>query len=223
MNNIAIIPARGGSKRFPRKNVQLLGGIPLIAHSILEAKKFLGLINEVYVSTDDAEIKNIALSYGAKVIDRPIQLSGDNEPTVTAMKHVLESLENPVDWVFLLQPTNPLRPQGLISDAFQCMQNSDADSLMTVTRNHQKFGRIVNDVFVPFNYTLGQRSQDLEPLYFENGLLYIIASHLVLEEKIMGAKPFPLVVNHPFASVDIDVLEDLVHAKYLYELSNSQE
>jgi N-acylneuraminate cytidylyltransferase len=60
-------------------------------------------------------------------------------------------------------------------------------------------------------------------LYFENGLLYIIASHLVLEEKIMGAKPFPLVVNHPFASVDIDVLEDLVYAKYLYELSNSQE
>jgi N-acylneuraminate cytidylyltransferase len=66
MNNIAIIPARGGSKRFPRKNVQLLGGIPLIAHSILEAKKFLGLINEVYVSTDDAEIKNIALGYLGK-------------------------------------------------------------------------------------------------------------------------------------------------------------
>ncbi len=223
MNNIAIIPARGGSKRLPHKNVQLLGGIPLIAHSILEAKKFPDLVNEVYVSTDDFEIKNIALSYGAKVIDRPIQISGDNEPTVTALKHVLESIENPVDWVFLLQPTNPLRPQGLIPEAFQCLQSSHADSLMTVTRNHQKFGKIVNDVFVPFNYTLGQRSQDLEPLYFENGLLYIIASQLVLQQKIMGTKPFPMVVNHPFASVDIDLAEDLVYAQNLYELSNSQQ
>lgn len=222
MNNIAIIPARGGSKRLPHKNVQLLGGIPLIAHSILEAKKYT-FIHEVYVSTDDAQIKNIALSYGAKVIDRPMHISGDQEPTITALKHVLDSLESSVDWVFLLQPTNPLRPQGLISEAFQCMQSRDADSLITVTRNHQKFGKIVNDVFVPFNYTIGQRSQDLEPLYFENGLLYIIASHLVLQEKIMGTKPFPMVVNHPYASVDIDVAEDLVYAQYLYELSNSQQ
>jgi CMP-N-acetylneuraminic acid synthetase len=223
MKNITIIPARGGSKRLPQKNVQLLGGIPLIAQSILDAKEFPDFVHTVYVSTDYTQIKNIALTYGAKVIDRPIQISGDHEPTVSALKHVLESLENPVDWVFLMHPTNPIRPQGLLSEAFQSMQGRGADSLMTVARNHQKFGTIVNDVFVPFNYTVGQRSQDLQPLYFENGLLYIIASDLVLQERIMETKPFPMVVNHPFASVDIIVWEDLVYANYLYELSNIPE
>lgn len=216
MKNIAIIPARGGSKRLPNKNILLLGDIPLIAHSILMAKKCSSIINEVYVSTDDDEIRNIALSFGAKVIDRPIHLSGDTEPTVTALKNVLENIDFSVENVFLLQPTNPLRPESLVEDAFHIFQDNNADSLMTVTRNHQKFGKIVNNKFLPFNYKIGQRSQDLEPLFFENGLLYIIKAELILQEKIIGDNHFPMIINHLFANVDIDTQEDFDYANYLY-------
>jgi len=97
---IAIIPARGGSKRLPKKNILTLGEIPLMAHSILYAKKH-NFIEEVYVSTDDAAIKKVALNYGAKVIDRPAALSGDFEPTASALKHALETLERDVENVIL--------------------------------------------------------------------------------------------------------------------------
>ncbi|MBK8599682.1 MAG: acylneuraminate cytidylyltransferase family protein [Flavobacterium sp.] len=217
MKNIAIIPARGGSKRLPNKNILLLGGIPLIAHSILEAQKNATIIDEIYVSTDDPQIKEIALSFGAKVIDRPAQLSGDLEPTVTALKHVLASIPDQVSAVFLLQPTNPLRPDNLISDAFSLFQKNNSDSLMTITRNHQKLGKLSNNQFQPFNYIMGQRSQDLEPLYFENGLLYILASELILQEKLIGRNQFSMVVNHPFATIDIDTQDDFDFAEYTYQ------
>ena len=105
---IAIIPARGGSKRLPGKNIMLLDGLPLIAHSLLFAKANSAIIDEIYVSTDDVAIKEIALQYGAKVMDRPSELSGDLQPTVTALKHVLENIDE-VENVIVLQPTNPLR------------------------------------------------------------------------------------------------------------------
>ena len=217
MNNIAVIPARGGSKRLLDKNIMMLGGIPLIAHSILEAQKHSDIINDVYVSTDNPGIKAVAHAYGAKVIDRPAALSGDFEPTVTALKHVLENVDSSIDTIFLLQATNPLRPADLISEAWKLYINKNADSLMTVTRNHQKFGKITNHKFIPFNYTIGQRSQDLEPLYFENGLLYIIKSNLILNEQLAGENHIPMIVDHPFAKVDIDIQEDFDYAEYLLQ------
>jgi N-acylneuraminate cytidylyltransferase len=224
MKNIAIIPARGGSKRLPNKNILNLGGIPLIAHSILYAQKNSDLIDAVYVSTDDAAIKRIALEYGAKIIDRPENLSGDFEPTVSALRHVLESIETDVENVILLQATNPLRPQNLLEEAFEVFQKGDYDSLFTVSRNHQKLGKIAANKFVPFNYKIGQRSQDLEPLFFENGLLYIAKASLILpldcargDSKIISENAFPFELNSIFANVDIDAEEDLEYAEYLYQ------
>jgi len=215
MKNIAIIPARGGSKRLPNKNILLLGGIPLIAHSILYAQNNSALIDEIYVSTDDPAIKKIALEYGAKVIDRPENLSGDLEPTASSLKHVLESIEGTVDNVVLLQATNPLRPQNLLQEAFEVYQKGNYDSLFTVSRNHQKLGTIENNKFVPYNYTIGQRSQDLEPLYFENGLLYITKASLIVQEIIISENAFPFELNSIFANIDIDTKEDLAYANYL--------
>ena len=210
---IAIIPARGGSKRLPNKNTMLLGDIPLLAHSILFAKKN-SFIDQVYVTTNDEKIKEIALKYGAKVIDRPKNLSGDFDPTVSALKHVLQNIET-VDNVFLLQPTNPLRPENLLIEAFDIFLKNNCDSLFTVTRNHQKFGKIIDNKFQPFNYKIGQRSQDLEPLYFENGLLYITKSKLILDDIIISENAFPFQVNHIFAHVDIDTQADFDYANYL--------
>lgn len=213
---IAIIPARGGSKRLPGKNIQHLGGIPLIVHSIRYAQQH-PFIDTIYVSTDDAEIKAVALAHGAQVVDRPENLSGDFEPTVSALKHVLAVVGAGVENVILLQATNPLRPDTLLKEAFLKYTEGSYDSLFTVTRNHQKFGKIIADKFVPFNYEIGQRSQDLEPLFFENGLLYISKAKLILENTIISENAFPLVVDHSFANVDIDTKEDFEYAEYLFK------
>lgn len=215
MKTIAIIPARGGSKRLPNKNILLLGGIPLVVHSILYAKANNAIIDDIYVSTDCEKIKAIAIQYGVKVIDRPINISGDFEPTITALKHVLQSIEA-VENVILLQPTNPLRPDYLLKDCFMQFKQNRADSLFTVSRNHHKLGKIIDNKFQPFNYEIGQRSQDLEPLYFENGLLYICKAKTILNDKIISENAVPFIVEHIFATVDIDTQADLEYAEFLY-------
>ncbi len=78
-----------------------------------------------------------------------------------------------------------MRPKDLLTDAFQVFKENECDSLFTVSRNHQKFGKIENNEFKPFNYKIGQRSQDLEPLYFENGLLYITKAKHILNNEII--------------------------------------
>ncbi len=216
MKTIAIIPARGGSKRLPNKNILLLDGIPLIAHSIMYAQKNINIIDAIFVSTDDGKIKEIALQFGAKVIDRPVELAGDSEPTVSALKHCLEVInDNEIENVILLQPTNPLRPESLVEQAFETYQKNNYDSLFTVTENHQKLGKIVSNKFLPFNYEIGQRSQDLEPLFFENGLLYISKAKAILNDEIITKNAFPYVVNNSYANIDIDTQEDFDYAEYL--------
>ena len=217
MKTIAIIPARGGSKRLYQKNIKLIGGIPLLVHSILYAQANSEIIDEIYVSTNDAETKKIALQFGAKVIDRPESLSGDLEPTVTALKHVLETINVDVENVILLQPTNPLRPENLLKDAFRAYERERYDSLFTVTGNDKKFGKIVDNKFIPFTYKIGQRSQDLEPLFFENGLLYITKARLIFEDIIISKDALPFEVNHTFANVDIDTQEDFDYAAFLFK------
>ena len=216
MKTIAIIPARGNSKRLPSKNILPLDGLPLLAHSILFAKANNQIIDEIYVSTDNDKIKEIALQYGAKVVDRPTAISGDFEPTVSAIKHVLETLsDNTIENIIVLQPTNPLRPLNLLIDCFKKFLELKTDSLFTVSQNHKKFGKITNNKFIPFNYQIGQRSQDLDPLYYENGLLYISKSKVILDNKILSEDAFPYVVNHLFSSVDIDTQDDFDYAEYL--------
>ena len=212
---ILIIPARGGSKRLANKNIELLGDYPLLVHSILYAKQNGSLIDAIYVTTDDAAIKTIALQNGVQVIERPEHLSGDTATTVSALKHVLETTGQGFETVVLLQPTNPLRPVSLLSDAFDTFVAHGCDSLMTVSRNHQKLGKIIDGHFVPFNYVMGQRSQDLEPLYAENGLLYITKSSLIMNDCILGDNNFPYIVDHPYTSVDIDTEEDLKYAEFI--------
>ncbi len=221
MLNIAIIPARGGSKRFPQKNLQLLGGVPLIAHSILYAKA-QQQIHQIYVSTDDAAIKEVALAYGALVVDRPKELAGDFEPTITALQHVLQQLKEPVDNVVVLQPTNPLRPKELFCNAMKIFQEKALDSLFTVSRNHHKLGKIQNGRFVPYNYQFGQRSQDLEPLFYENGLLYLAKAQTIVNGQLMTPDAYPWLVEHPFGTVDIDTQEDLVYAEFLLNKSKNE-
>jgi N-acylneuraminate cytidylyltransferase len=215
MKNIAIIPARGGSKRLSNKNILPFDGLPLVAHSILYAQHNPTIIDEIYVSTDCPQIKQIALDFGAQVMDRPARLSGDFEPTITALQHVIQELDYAIDNIVLLQPTNPLRPKNLLEEAYALFQQNALDSLFTVSREYKKFGKITNNKYLPFNYHFGQRSQDLEPLFFENGLLYIIQSKLLLTDVLLSENAFPFEINHPYATVDIDNKDDLDYAHWV--------
>lgn len=214
---ISIIPARGGSKRFPGKNTHSLNGLPLISHSIAYSRNNPNIMG-TYVSTDGEDIKQISVSAGAEVIDRPAEFAGDYATTASAMKHAVQCLIDKgveFDYVVLLQATNPLRPKGLLNEAIDIIEKGNNDSLFTVNRSERKLGKIIDGKFIPWNYKFGQRSQDLEPLYYENGLLYITNKELLLQEIIEGPTAFPLVVNHPFGEVDIDTVEDFHYAEYM--------
>ena len=215
MKNIAIIPARGGSKRLSNKNILPFDGLPLVAHSILYAQHNPTIIDEIYVSTDCPQIRQIALDFGAKVMDRPARLSGDFEPTITALQHLIQELDYAVNNIVLLQPTNPLRPKNLLEEAYALFHQKGVDSLFTVSREYKKFGKITNNKYLPFNYHFGQRSQDLEPLFFENGLSYIIQSKLLLTDVLLSENAFPFEINHPYATVDIDTKADLDYAHWV--------
>jgi len=215
MKTIVVIPARGGSKRLPKKNLKLLGGIPLIAHSIQYAKANSKYIDDIYVSTNDDEIKETALKYGVKVIKRPNEISGDLEPTVSAIKHLLTYTNKEVETIITLQPTNPFRPKNLFKEAYQIYKNGRYESLFTVSKNYKKLGYIKNTKFIPLNYTIGERSQDIETLFFENGLLYISSRKLILENTIFNKNAYPLLVKDNSIYIDIDTQEDFDYAEYL--------
>lgn len=214
-----IIPARGGSKRFPGKNLYPLSGMPLLAHSILYSQRVLPDV-EVYVSTDSEEIATVAHAYGAGVIERPAELSGDLCPTDPVLQHAaieLLSKGKEFDYMLLLQVTNPLRPDGMMEEALQIIESGKYDSLFTVSPLLRKLGCLVNEKFLPWNFVFGQRSQDMEMLYFENGLLYISHRDLILNGHIRGKSLYSLSVDHPFGSLDIDTLEDFELVEYYYE------
>ena len=214
---ITIIPARGGSKRFPGKNTHVFNGIPLICHSIDYSLKS-PLISGTYVSTDDDEIKRISRVAGAQIINRPEEFAGDHSTTASAMKHAVQYLNDKgieFDFVVLLQATNPLRPKNLLKEAINKIEQGNHDSLFTVSRSEKKLGKIIDGKYVPWNYEFGMRSQDMEPLYYENGLLYITSKELLLHEIIEGKDAYPLVVNHPFGEVDIDTVADFHYAEYV--------
>ena len=217
MKYITIIPARGGSKRFPGKNIHQFQGKPLIAHSI-RCSLACGQVSHTFVSTDDEQIKEVSLQFGAEIINRPQELGGDFVSSAEVMQSAARMLVEQgidFDYVLLLQATNPLRPKSLLDDAIQIIEKTRTDSLMTVSRSELKLGRIIDGKFTPWNYHYGQRSQDLEPLFYENGLLYISSKDLLLQGKIVSENMYPMVVDHIFGEVDIDTQEDMAYAEYI--------
>ena len=201
-NILVIIPARAGSKRIKGKNIKPFNGVPLIEYSIRFAQNNIG--SDIIISSDDHLIEPIAQQYNVPVFWRDKELAKDETPTSAVVKAVIDKLEKTYDYIVLLQPTNPLRPKGLFEKAWKLFQKNSSDSLITVSLNSHKLGKINANLFKPFTYEFGQRSQDLEPLYYENGLLYLCSYDLAKEGKLMSETPIAMLVDHPFASVDID-------------------
>jgi CMP-N-acetylneuraminic acid synthetase len=208
MNSLAFIPARGGSKRLPGKNIMNFGGKPLIYYSIAFAQ--YNKIPKIIVSTDDDEIASIAQFYGAEVLRRPIHLSGDDVSTASAAKHCLFDQHSKgiyPDIVVTLQPTNPLRPKELFSEAVKLWDN-DCNSVISTTLNKKKYGTIEDGYFRPLNYSPGVRSQDLNVQCYENGLLYLTRPSLIEQGEIFGSKTRTILTDQLYSLVDIDTAFD---------------
>lgn len=214
-NILVVIPARGGSKRLPGKNKKMLAEKPLIVYSIDYAKK--NIKSDIIVSTDDKEIAQIAYDENVMVHDRPNDLSTDKTPTIDVLIDVLNSVNKQYDYVVLLQPTNPLRPASLFQDAWQFLQEKKATSLFTVGVNELKLGRVINNQFLPYNYQFGQRSQEMDQLYYENGLLYIANTTLINKGQLMNEESLAFPVKHIYSTVDIDNETDWKWASFLIQ------
>lgn len=220
---IAIIPARGGSKRLPGKNIKLLGGKPLIAWTIEAAIKS-NVFDHVFVSTDNEEIASVSRDYGAKVpFLRPAELSSDTATTNDVVTHLISWFEKEysqeVSNIAILQPTSPLRNAQHIQEAFKVMEMKRAKAVVSVCElEHpiQFCNQLGVDGSMDGFIELGdmKRTQDLEPYYRLNGAIYFLSreyanrlSELYSEgtySYIMGLK----------SSIDIDVDLDFKFAEF---------
>lgn len=220
---IAIITARGGSKGLPRKNIRLLDGKPLIAHSILAATR-CPHISRCVVTTEDPEIKEVSLQWGAEVIDRPQHLATDTALSRDVVAHVLEELrgrgEFP-DYFALLQPTSPLRTEKHLSECIELFLSSDKASAVSVTEAEHhpyKFFKVTDGgEFEPMvDYeTLEAPRQLLPKIYRQNGAIYVLASDAFLSGTSFCIPPIlPYYMNHE-TSIDIDNAFDLSVAEMI--------
>lgn len=188
LNIVCIIPARGGSKGIPKKNLLNIGGKPLVAWSIEQSKNSKYIKDKVFVSSDCNEILDVSKSYGAKVILRPDGISGDIASSEEALLHAIleiEKLYSKIDLVVFLQATSPLRKSDDIDNAIKQFINSKSDTLLSVYP--------IEDFFIwskennsyksdNFNYKKRKRRQDIDVKYLENGSIYIFKPEYIIHE-----------------------------------------
>jgi len=229
MNILAIVPARGGSKGIPGKNIKLLYGKPLIAYSIESAFKSQ-LINRIIVSTDYVRIAEISKNYNSEVIIRPNEISRDDSLTVDTISHVLNTLKKEgyfPDIVVLLQPTSPLRTPKDVDNAINLfIKNKDkCDSVVSVCEfEHSPYWalKIKNDYLTPIfsQEYLRKRRQELPISYIPNGAIFVSSPDKIRKYKSFYCpKTIPYIM--PFdRSIDIDSALDFKLVELLLEEKN---
>jgi N-acylneuraminate cytidylyltransferase len=227
MKSIAIIPARGGSKRIPRKNIKDFLGRPIIAYSItaaLQSKAF----DEVMVSTDDVEIADISKKYGAKVpFFRSAELSNDGAMTAPVLVEVLNEYERsgkPFDRVCCIYPCAPFIKAERLQQAMALLGEKQCDSVFPVAKFSYPPQRclVIRDEKVrmlhPENYNV--RSQDLEPYYHDVGQFYCVRKEpLLATGKLIGENSYPVIIGESEMQ-DIDTEEDWKIAEIKYRILN---
>lgn len=222
--NLCVIPARGGSKRIPRKNVREFCGKPMIVWSI-EAAKESGLFDRIVVSTDDDEIAQVATKFGAEVpFRRPADLSDDQTATRPVVIHAIESVKKPgqpIDYVCVIYPTAPLIQVSDLQLAFNRIKESDANFAFSVTEYPypiQRALRLSNDggvdMFQPKHRLT--RSQDLEKAFHDAGQFYWGRSDAFLSNSDTFSSTSIPIVLPSWRVVDIDTQEDWRRAELMF-------
>jgi len=227
MTAVGIIPARGGSKAVPRKNIRMVGGAPLIAYSILAAQQSCRL-TAFATTTDDSEVAEVALRYACHVIERPPELAQDNTPMVPVLVHALDAMERQAsgsfDIVVLLQPSSPIRT-GVDIDNVILMLEEDpqADSIISVAPvddNHPARMYLRDDAgWLSCLYPQWEtaRRQDLPEIYHRNGALYACRRAVLVEQRTLLGTRRKAYVMSADTSVNIDREIDLVVAERLIQ------
>lgn len=224
---VAIIPARGGSKRIPRKNIKNFFGKPLIAYSIETALKSK-LFDKVIVSTDDKEIAKISKQYGAEVpFIRPDNLSDDFTNTDDVVSHALSYLKDKgeeYDFCCTLYATAPLLQEQYLVEGFKLLQNTDAINSFSVTSMPFPIQRAFKisaenrcEMFTPEHYLT--RSQDLETAYQDAGQFCWTKLEQKSDEIFFAKDSIPVVLPR-YLVQDIDTIEDWKRAEIIYEVIN---
>ena len=230
--NIAVIPARGGSKRIPRKNIRDFCGKPMIAHAITNALDS-GCIDEVVVSTDDPEIAEVAKSYGASVpFMRPPELADDHTGTSPVVRHAIQTLLDnnwSIDYCACIYATSPLLSTQYIREGLDTlMSNKDIAYVFTSERYSFPIQRAIiktrSGGVVPFDKIgITKRSQDLEPTYHDAGQLYWGHCSTWLNPKKAIFSPESRMIVLPAHLVqDIDTPEDWTRAEMLFKLQQNE-
>jgi CMP-N,N'-diacetyllegionaminic acid synthase len=220
---LALITARGGSKRLPNKNIKKLGGKPLIVWSI-DGVSGAGDVCDILVSTDDIKIKEVSEHYGASVPWlRPDELATDTSNSVDVALHALnwyEQHNEKVDGLMLLQPTSPFRTRETIKKGIKLFRENSRQSIIAVTQTHDHpkwTFKIKSGVLTPYleEHGLKIRSQDLDPAYVVNGSLYIISPKNLRKNKLFYCEnTIPLVIKSDIEALDIDTLDDWQYAEF---------
>lgn len=225
MKALAIITARGGSKRIPRKNIKEFLGKPIIAYSI-ESTINSGMFDEVMVSTDDEEIADIAKKYGAKVpFFRSEETSNDYATTADVLIEVLEKykeLEKEFDYMCCVYPTAPFVTKDAIKDAMTTLENNSVDTVFPVVKFSFPPQRsvIMENGFLKAKYPecMPMRSQDLEPMYHDCGQFYCMNVKSFMEQKtVIMEKTMPYMQDEMNVQ-DIDTFEDWEIAEMKYKI-----
>ena len=191
---LGVIPARGGSKGIPGKNIKDLLGKPLIKWSIEAAQKSV-LLDQFIVSTEDDEIASIAEEAGADVLKRPSKYATDNASTVSVLQHVLEEIEAEI--VVLLQPTSPVRLENIIDQAIKNFLNSGSDTLATgYISHHFEWGAFDN-----------MPRQALKGFFHDDGNVYIFKAEVLKTGRWIGDNPFRMEVSGIY-NIEIDNISE---------------
>jgi len=222
--NIAVIPARGGSKRIPKKNIKNFYGKPLIAYSIEAAKKS-ALFDKIIVSTDDEDIANVAKEYGAEVLQRPKNLADDFTPTAPVIAHAIKSLEQnykTINTVCCIYATAPFLQAKSLQEAYEKFCTCKVEYCFSATTFAFPIQRAIKyknnrvEMFYPEHFNT--RSQDLEEAYHDAGQFYFGTPHAWLEGKPAFSKASTIIVLPRYLVQDIDTIEDWQRAELMYKV-----
>ncbi len=216
---LGIIPARGGSKGVPRKNIRSLAGRPLIAYTV-DAAHDSQLLSRFLISTDDPEIAEIGETLGSEVLMRPTELAADDTPMVPVVQHALAATGFQWRYVVVLQPTTPLRTGEDIDHALELLNNTGADTVISVYQvsdaHPTRMYRLESNRLVPYaKEPTARLRQVLPPVFHRNGMIYASRTALVVEENtIIGSDLRPYIVPRE-RSINIDEMLDFHFAEFL--------
>jgi N-acylneuraminate cytidylyltransferase len=227
MKTVCIIPARGGSKGLPLKNILSLNGKPLIAYTIENAKRSK-IINRVIVSTDNKKIADISEEYGAEVIFRPREISDDSSPSELALLHVLEHLNlsekyNP-DLIVFLQCTSPLTLAEDIDGAIDLLIREKADCVLSASPFHHFLWKTSkNSNYIGINHDKTERNlrQEQTPQYLENGSIYVMRTEGFVKSEHRFFGKIALFIMPKERSIEIDDNTDFYIAESLLKLNDN--